>query len=57
MTNAQKVKELFERVAGDKLDKVQARVVELQAQGKSLERAMADALFDFRLVNNTPRED
>lgn len=52
-----KVQELFERLAGEYIYKVSQRVVELQEQGKSLERAMADSLFDFKLVKNTPKED
>jgi hypothetical protein len=49
------IEKLFVKLAGDKLDKVQERVVELQAQGKTLNRARADALFDFKL--NTKTED
>lgn len=33
----------------EKLDKVLARVDTLFSEGKSLQRAMADALFEFKL--------
>lgn len=49
-SNTQKVQELFEKLAGDKLYKVTERVSELEEQGKSPERAMADALEEFKLV-------
>lgn len=56
-SNQQKVTELFERLAGDKLYKVSQRVLELQDQGKKPERAMADALFEFKCVVNEKAED
>ena len=49
-----RVYEIFERkVEGcdqEKLDKVLARVDTLNQQGKSLQRAMADALSEFKLT-------
>lgn len=55
--NQQKVVELFERLAGDKLYKISERVVELQEQGKSHERAMADALYEFKCIKLESNED
>lgn len=51
-TNDQKVQELFEKLAGDKVYKVTERALELEAEGKSPNRAKADALFEFKCVKN-----
>lgn len=49
-SKSDKVQELFEKLAGDKLYKVTERAEELMEQGKSPERAKADALEEFKLV-------
>lgn len=49
-TTQEKVQELFEKLAGDKLYKVATLVEELVEQGKSRNRAMADALEKFGCV-------
>lgn len=52
MTNDQKVQQLFEKFAGDKLYKVTLRALELEAEGKSPNRAKADALSEFRCIKS-----
>lgn len=44
MKNFAKVKDLYQRLAGDKLEKVNETCRKLMAGGKSEARAMADAL-------------
>lgn len=52
LTKDQKVQELFEKLAGDKVYKVTERALELEAEGKSPNRAKADALYEFKCVRN-----
>lgn len=49
-TKDQKVQELFEKLAGDKVYKVTQRALELEAEGKSPNRAKADALEEFKCI-------
>lgn len=45
-----RIAELVQKKAGDKLDIVLLQAEELVAQGKTMERALADALEKFKLV-------
>lgn len=47
MNNDHKVAELFVRLAGDKLEECMFKAAELTLEGKTSNRAMADALEAF----------
>lgn len=49
-TKQEKVNDLFVKLCGDKVYKVTERAIELMNEGKSPDRAKADALEEFKLV-------
>lgn len=55
LSNDQKVEILSQRLAGEKLEKVQKAATELEAQGKTKNRALADALEQHKCPNS-PRD-
>ena len=53
----QKVRDLYVKLAGEKLDQVEASVFAFVTQGKSYARAMADSLEKHKCLKNPKAED